>query len=226
MKTPQAAKIALLFLLPMAGAILLQSADPSVQQVIDITMEQRQGAEWKSVSARKVFQVNDDIRFRLRSRIPGYLYVQNHESGGDRNWLYPRAAQDGSNLIEVDKTYTIPDAKGSFLVGGQPGFDVTYWMITPSALDLTAENKPANAKPNTLRPRCEQRLLRARGVCEDQQAGPHPVADSTEIPPLFAASGGLVSRDLKFQTSQPGIRISTPDPQSGSIVYALWIAHK
>jgi hypothetical protein len=209
-----------------SALLLLASNSAQYQQVIDITLEQRQGSDWKPVSSQKVFHSADDIRFRLHSQMAGYLYVMNKDSGGRRNWLYPRTAQTGTNHIEVDKTYIIPDAKGSFLVGGQPGFDVTYWMIAPSALDLSTGDGTVTAMPNTLLPRCQPRLLKARGVCEDQQAGPHPVLDPDEIQRLFSNYKGLVSRDLKFQAGQPDIRISAPGAPSGSITYALWIAHQ
>jgi hypothetical protein len=68
--------------------------------------------------------------------------------------------------------------------------------------------------------------LRARGSCEDKQAGPHAVTDPAELPPAFASSGGLVSRDLTFKTGSPDVQVSTPEPLSESIIYALWIAHQ
>jgi len=210
----------------LAGLACVLAAENPPQQVIEITVELRQGSDWKPVSSQRVFHANDDIRFRLRSRIPGYLYVLNHASSGERAWLYPRPNQGFSNHVEIDKVYLVPDTKGSFIVGGEPGFDVTYWMITPESQDISAADPATRTKPGSLLPRCREGLLRARGVCEDQQAGPHSVSDSSEIPPLFSSSGGLISRDLKFQTSEPAIRISTPEPQSGSIVYALWIAHR
>lgn len=202
-----------------------QSESPRPRKTIEITIEQRQGSEWKPVNSQKVFHADDVIRFRVRSQIPGYLYVQNHESGGVKTWLYPRSGNTTSNHVEADIVYLIPDSKGSFSVGGQPGFDITYWMISPTPFTISDNEEGGAGKPNTLLPRCNG-PLRARGACEDQQAGPHAVTDPAEIPPAFSASGGLVSRDLTFKTGKPAIEVSTPEPLSGSIIYALWIAHQ
>lgn len=205
-----------------------QQSSKEPRKTIEVTIEQRQGSEWKPVSSQKVFHANDVVRFRLQSQIPGYLYVLNHESDGVKTWLYPRAETAGSNYVDVDKVYTIPDAKGSFSVGGRPGFDVTYWMISPTSLAVdTSTSGEKGQKPSTLLPRCDGQL-RARGsdTCEDKQAGPHPITDPAKLPPAFSASGGLVSRDLTFNSAHPSVQISTPEALSGSIIYALWIAHQ
>ncbi len=218
--------VALLTIASAAGAAFgqEQAATPA-RKTIDITIEQRQGSEWKAVSAQKVFRANDVVRFRLRSQIPGYLYVLNHESDGVKSWLYPRGNSAESNYVDMDRVYLIPDTKGSFTVGGQPGFDVTYWMISPTSLAVSSGSDGEAPKPNTLLPRCDGQL-RSRGGCEDKQAGPHAVTDPAEVPPAFAASGGLVSRDLTFKTGSPGVQVSTPEASSESIIYALWIAHQ
>lgn len=195
------------------------------RKTIEITIEQRHGTEWMAVSAQKVFRKDDEVRFRLRSQIQGYLYVLNHESDGVKTWLYPRADTAGSNYIDADKEYLIPNSKGFFTVGGRPGFDVTYWMISPNSLSIDSSSAGDPGKKSSLRPRCDGQL-RARGACEDKQAGPHAVTDPAELPPAFSSSGGLVSRDLTFKTGTPQVQVSTPEPSSESIIYALWIAHQ
>jgi hypothetical protein len=202
-----------------------QDATSPPRKTIDITVEQREGSEWKPVSAQKVFRTNDVVRFRLRSQVPGYLYVMNHESDGVKTWLYPRSSAAGNNYVAADNVYLIPDDKGSFSVGGKPGFDVTYWMISPTVLSVDSGTTGQRDKPNNLLPRCDG-PLRARGACEDKQAGPHVVTDPSEVPPAFSASGGLLSRELTFKTGTPGVQVSTPEPVSESIIYALWIAHQ
>lgn len=212
--------------LTFAGALLAVIAQAQSQEVVEITVEKRQGSSWQPVSSQTVFHANDDIRFRVRSRMGGYLYVLNHESGGDETWLYPRPERSSDNHIAVSTSFLVPDSPGSFTVGGQPGFDVTYWMITPEPMSLPAPLSKSRTKPNTLLPRCGSGPLRARGVCEDQQAGPHAISDSDHIPSVFSTAGGLVARDLTFQSKQSSVRVLAPEPPSGSIVYALWIAHK
>jgi len=202
-----------------------EPAAAPARKTIDITIEQRHGSEWKPVSAQKVFRKDDEVRFRLRSQVQGYLYVLNHESDGVKSWLYPRADTAGSNYIEADKEYVIPNSKGFFTVGGRPGYDVTYWMISPTSLSIDSSSAGDPSKRSTLLPRCDGQL-RARGACEDKQAGPHAVTDAAELPPAFSSSGGLLSRDLSFKTGTPEIQVSTPEPSSESIIYALWIAHQ
>ena len=194
---------------------------------VEVTIQQRTRSEWKPVNSKKVFRTDDVIRFQVQSQIAGYLYVLNRESGGARTWLYPRPNMPGGNHISAGTTYLIPDAKGSFSIGGTPGFDVTYWMISPSYFEIAgAEDsvKPTPA-PKSMRPRCDG-PLRARGDCEDSHAGAHVITNPSELPPAFLNSGGLVSRELSFQDGSSGVRVSTPDAPSGSITYALWIAHQ
>ncbi|HEX4749650.1 MAG TPA: DUF4384 domain-containing protein [Bryobacteraceae bacterium] len=203
-----------------------QQQTPQSRKTIEVTIEQKQGSEWKPVSSQKVFRANDVVRFRLQSQIPGYLYVLNHESDGVKTWLYPRTETAASNYVDIDRPYTIPDSKGSFTVGGKPGFDVTYWMISPTSLAVdTGINGRRGEKPSTLLPRCDGQL-RARGDCEDKQAGPHAITDPAQVPPAFSAQGGLISRDLTFSSATSSVQISTPEALSGSIIYALWIAHQ
>jgi Domain of unknown function (DUF4384) len=214
------------------AAIVIELGAPSFvvsarehdQQFIEVTVEKRQGSAWQAVSSQTVFHASDDIRFRLKSQIAGYLYVLNHESGGGQTWLYPRAEQQSANRIEAEKSYLVPDAKGSFTVGGNAGFDITYWMITPEAISIAATGK-RKARPSTLLPRCRDALFKSRGVCEDQQAGPHSISDSATLPSVLPNSSSLSSRDLSFDTKEDAVRILTPESPSGSIVYALWIAH-
>jgi Domain of unknown function (DUF4384) len=202
-----------------------QETPTSVRKTIDITIEQRQGSTWKPVSAQKVFRKDDVVRFRLRSQVSGYLYVLNNESDGVKTWLYPRSNASEPNYISVDKVYVIPDEKGSFTVGGRPGFDVTYWMISPNPLPIDSSSAGDASKRSALLPKCDG-PLRARGGCEDKQAGPHTVTDPNDIPPAFSSSGALLSRELTFKTGTPEIQVSTPQPSSESIIYALWIAHQ
>jgi len=210
----------------LAGALLAVIAQAQSQEVVEITVEKRQGTSWQPVSSQTVFHSSDDIRFRVRSRIGGYLYVLNHESGGDETWLYPRPEQSSDNHIAISTSFLVPDSPASFTVGGQPGFDVTYWMITPQPMSLSPSAPKSKAKPNTLLPRCGSGPLRARGVCEDPHAGPHAISESDRIPSVFSTAGGLVARDLTFQSKQSAVQVVAPEPPSGSIVYALWIAHK
>lgn len=210
----------------IAGAVLAVIAQAQSQEVVEVTVEKRQAVSWQPVSSQTVFHTKDDIRFRVRSRISGYLYVLNHESGGDETWLYPRPEQQSDNHIAASTSYLVPDSPASFTVGGEPGFDITYWMITPQPMSLPARASGKRSKPNTLLPRCGSELLRARGVCEDKQAGPHAISDSDHIPSAFSGAGGLVARDLSFQSNQSAVQVLAPEPPSGSIVYALWIAHK
>jgi hypothetical protein len=111
-------------------------------------------------------------------------------------------------------------------VGGKPGFDVTYWILSPVPIDSREVEVPApGGQPSTLEPRCREEVLRARGLCEDDRAGPRPLTSPEHSPVQMPRNTTLVSRDLKFHTQEGSTNISAPKTQGGVIVYEFRIAH-
>ena len=197
------------------------------EKSLQVTLEVRHGDGWQAVDPHAVLHANDEIRFQFHSSSGGYLYVFNVSSSGESGWLYPRPELRQTNRIDPGSTYVIPSLTGSFTIGGDPGYDTTYWVLSPSAMDVREPSPPpAEPQPNTLRPRCGEALLKARGLCLDDRAGPGPVPDLKKVPlPVGDDSGGLTSRDLTFHAQRDSTRIAAPASSPGVIVYQFLIAH-
>lgn len=212
----------------LASAVSGQTPDSGAAgaRTVNVALEIRRGEAWQTIDPRTVLHSGDDIQFRFETSGPGFLYVFDISSGGHGSWLYPRAGQ-GGNHVEPGRTYRIPGRNGSFLVGGAAGYDVTYWIVSPTPMDIGASAEPPPVQPNTLRPRCGPALLKARGLCLDEHAGPGPVPDLKQVPlPQKQQSGNLVARDLTFHSQDDSTRIAAPDTQAGIIVYQFSIAHQ
>jgi hypothetical protein len=203
-----------------------QTATSDVKLAVEVTLELRQPNEWKSVNPSTVFHKNDEIRFRFRTSRAGHLYVLNHNSDGQSAWLFPRPENGLTSRVEPGPEYLVPGTKGSFLVGGAPGFDTTYWILSPAPIDTRELSQPAfGSQPSTLEPRCRDEVLKARGLCIDDRAGPGPITRPDEAPLKILRSAPLAPRDLKFHTQDSSTRISSQDAQNGVIVYEFRIAH-
>jgi hypothetical protein len=111
-------------------------------------------------------------------------------------------------------------------VGGKPGFDITYWILSLIPIDSRQVEGPAHgSQPSTLQPRCREDLLRSRGLCEDDRAGAKPLAAPERSPVLLPGHTTLISRDLKFHAEEGETHISAPKTEGGVIVYEFHIAH-
>jgi hypothetical protein len=193
---------------------------------LQVSLEMRKDDQWQRVDPKTVFHNNDAIRFRFQTSLGGYLYVVNHSSDGEVSWLFPQPGIGQKSRVEPGPEYLIPGTKGSFAVGGKAGFDVTYWILSPTPIDTSETTLPApGSQPNTLEPRCRTETLKARGLCTDERAGPRSFT-RTEPAPLGALEGkSLVSRELKFQSKDDSTRISLASAHPGVIVYEFLIAH-
>jgi hypothetical protein len=193
---------------------------------LEIVLQRNQGNQWQSVDAGTVFHKDDTIRFRFHSSRGGYLYVLNHSSNGESTWLFPRPEADQNSRVEPGPDYLIPGTKGSFVVGGSPGFDVTYWVLSPTPINMQQALQPAmGSQPSTLEPRCRTETLKARGLCVDDRAGPGPIKESAEAPLLALLNSPLASRELKFRSEDGATHISSADSSNKVIVYEFRIAH-
>ena len=192
---------------------------------IEVSVELWRGKTWQPVDARTVFHKNDEIRFRFRTPIGGHLYILNRSSEGKESWLFPAPDRGQSSRIEAGPEYLVPGRKSFFVVGGKPGFDVTYWILSPLPIDAREVTGSAFAsQPSTLEPRCGSEGLKARGVCLDERAGPHLLEQSQPLLQL-PRDTPLISRDLTFRTQNRSTRISGPSPESGVIIYEFRVAH-
>jgi len=202
------------------------ASEPSHSKLtVQIVIEQQKGDEWERVDAQKVFHSGDTVRFRFRASRGGYLYVLDRSSDKTTAWLFPHAGSEESKVAE-NVEYLIPEGQGAFEVAGSPGFDVTYWILSPTPIDRTATNVPTSGdETSTLEPRCRTEVLRARGLCTDERAGPQPLTNSGDLPLQPPESDKLKSRDLKFKTEEGATEITGLTNQSDVVVYEFKIAH-
>jgi len=226
--------------LAAALGALLPGQTQSVSQGphrLEITLEKREGAEWRAVDPRLVFQPEDQVRFRARTNFAGYLYVMNHSTSGQYTTLFPGEETGRQNQVAPGRDYLVPATQGSFRITGPPGHEIVYWLFTPVELGAGGEGgkpdyvplpPPPKQKqpPPNLVPRCDETILRARGDCVDIQAGPKPLPEGRRRPENLAGAVGAASRDLVFVRRQNASVIAAPATLAGPVIFEFRLAHR
>jgi hypothetical protein len=213
-------------ILACPNSLLGTSPASSSKFSIQIVVEFQKGEKWERVDAQTVFHAGDAVRFRFRASQGGFLYVLNRSSDKTTSWLFPRPNSAERSQVDQNVEYMIATGQGAFVVAGSPGFDVTYWILSPNPIDATPSIIPAGGtETSTLEPRCRAEVLKARGLCTDDRAGPHPINNPVELPLQPPESEKLHSRDLKFKTQEGATEISGLTKLSDVVVYEFTIAH-
>lgn len=214
-----------------------EAGDASAPRRMLIHVELRSDGEWKTIDPATIFEQNAQVRFRLKTNFAGYLYVMNQGTSGDYNMLFPRQDTGLANRIEPGREYLVPATDGAFKITGPPGQDIVYWMVTPVELARPARTGPPGYVPlppppppgtklNTLIPRCDDSVFRARGECIDSSAGPRRVQDAASLPSNLKDVPNLRSRELVFIREKEGAVVSSPAGLKGPVVYEFRLAHK
>ena len=142
-----------------------------------VTLERLRNGSWQEIPAATVVDSGEQIRFRFRAAGDGFLYVVNQGSSGTRALLFPSLDAGRDNTLRAGADRLVPDGEHvSFRVSGPEGLDVLYFISSPVALsdpDRRALTRPVK-RPPVLLPRCDDGILRARGECQDTQAGLRP----------------------------------------------------
>ena len=109
-------------------------------------------------------------------------------------------------------------------------------MVTPVELGQSAKPPsayvplppppPPGTKLNTLVPRCDDAVFKARGECLDSKAGPRKVSSLEDLPPNLKDVPNLRSRELVFIKEKDGAVVSTPANLKGPLVYEFRLSHK
>jgi hypothetical protein len=199
-------------------------------QRIDVAVERGDAGGWHTVNPATVFAPGDRLRFRVSSTFAGYLYVVNHGTSGHYDLLFPRSDTGSDNRIVAVRDFIVPGSQGSFSVGGPPGHDVIYWLVSP--VEFGHEYKPLppppapGIVPPSFRPRCDDALLKARGECVDTTAGIKPVMPGEKLPENMNDLASATTRDLVFTEERGQTAVSSPTPLSGPIIYELLLAHR
>jgi hypothetical protein len=216
-----------------AGIAIGQSPQP--QHRLEITVEQKGASGWVKVDPATVFESGARLRFRVKSNFLGFLYVMNQGTSGSYTLLFPREDTGSDNRLEPERETVVPATDGAFSVVGPEGYDIVYWMITPAEL-ATGQPRPgyvplpppppAGTKLNTLRPRCDDTIFKARGECIDKEAGPRKVDAVETLPQNLKSVPDLKARELVFIRENGAAVVSTPPGLNGPVVYEFRVAHK
>jgi hypothetical protein len=202
-------------------------------QRIEITLERLESKIWKAVDPGFVFESGDRVRFRFRANFDGFLYVMDLGTSGDYSLLFPREETGFENKIKSGNEYWIPATEAYlFRIGGPPGHDIVYWMVSPLALPGGAAGSAPPALPKTrqptktLLPRCDDSIFRARGDCIDSSAGLRSIPETDELPDNLKNVRHMNSRELIIMRREDSSLISSPVPLTGPVIYQFRLAHR
>lgn len=222
-----------------------RATSPGTTSLI-IRLEQNKGDRVIAMLPEHVFDPGDIVRFRLTSGMDGYLYVVNQGSSGGYSSLFPAPGTPTDNRIRKGSDYLVPStADGWFQIEGPAGFDVVYFLLSPTPLTISADRqkptddqgKPSQGMPtagqgapnpsalsNSLKPRCNDAIFKARGECVDDSAGPAPLARGAPVPPQISIAAPNASRDIVFVNE--GDSVAASAPSSTPVVYTFRLAHR
>jgi len=199
---------------------------------VSIRLEQKQGDSAKAVPQDTVFHNGDILRFRLTSRIAGYLYVVDQGTSGETDTLFPAAgATEGENRIDPNRMEVIPaNGDGWFQISGPAGFDVLYFVVSASPMSLPPA-APGNSVPESkpgpiLLPRCDDAIFKARGDCIDHSAGIAPLAPGAAVPRELVPLARTASRDIILTDDGDSTAIQPASHAAFPIIYTFRLAHR
>ena len=219
---------------PLLTALLLaalttpQEAPKPASTLLDITLERQSGTKAEAVSPEHVFATGDVIRIRLTSHYTGFLYVMDQGSSGHFTTVFPAADTGSDNRLVPDHSYLVPATQdGWFTVEGPAGFDVLYFLLSPTPLATPSTASFALPAPiSSLKPRCNDKIFRARGECMDATAGPAALPAGAPLPAPIAPLAGAASRDITVTKKSGTTTIATPSATDAPVIYTFRLAHK
>jgi Domain of unknown function (DUF4384) len=228
------AAIAALFATLSTGAAqYIKAQSTNSAGLLSIRLEQKNGDDSKTVPQNTVFHNGNILRFRLTSRIAGYLYVVDKGTTGQTTTLFPVSSGTGTqNRIDPDQTMVVPAmGDGWFEVSGPSGFDTIYLLISsspilipPAALPETNES-PQNILPPNLLPRCNDEIFKARGECIDSSAGAKPLPPNAPVPRELVPFAKSAARDIILTDDGDGVTVKPAPSAKLPLIYTFRLAH-
>jgi len=237
---PQRTSIAgcLAFLCLLAGLSALPAQESNSTGFLSIRLEQKTGNNSKAVPQTTVFHNGDILRFRLTSRVAGYLYIVDKGTTGETTTLFPvDAGSGGKNRVEADRAIVVPAVgDGWFEVAGPSGFDTIYLLVsaTPIVLPPGAlpEGPPEHKSPDVpatppsnLLPRCNDEIFKARGDCVDASAGVAPLPADAPVPRELTPYAKFASRDIILMDDGEGVTVKPAPSAKLPLIYTFRLAH-
>jgi hypothetical protein len=221
------------FAIPPAHAAM-QAAVPATSMqapgtqtmLVEITLERMRGTNIEPMAAGHVFAPGDVIRLKLTSHYDGFLYVMDQGTSGRFATVFPSAETGSDNRVRNGKQYLVPARdEGWFEVTGPVGFDVLYFLLSPTALATPSLGSFAAPGPvSSLKPRCNDDIFRARGECTDDSAGPALIAPGQALPAPLAPIAAGASRDLVFSNKANGT-VGVTGEGAAPMLYTFRLAH-
>lgn len=202
-------RLAGLLLLPVLFGAAQSRVSEQGAHRMEITLERLEGGAWKVIEPSLVLEKNDRVRFRFRANFAGYLYVTNRSTSEVTTLLFPREDTGSDNRVLPNRDYLVPATKGAFRVDGPPGYDVVAWTVSPVEFAPPVAAPAPKQLPESMTPRCDETIFRARGKCVDTAAGPQ------------AKDNGLI-----FIREKDSSVIASPGPLKAPVVYEFRLAHK
>jgi hypothetical protein len=218
--------------LPLENASAVQAksdtanSPSSAGMVVDITLERKKEGKIEAMAAGHIFAVGDIIRLKLVSHYDGFLYVMEQGSSGKFSTVFPAVQTGSDNRVLRTKQYLVPAVEdGWFEVNGPAGFDVLYFLLSPTALAPPSLSSFAAPGPvSSLKPRCNDEIFRARGDCTDDSAGPAAVAPGQVLPGPLVPLAGSASRDITFTSKSDGT-VGVMGESHAPMLYTFRLAH-
>jgi hypothetical protein len=203
------------------------AAAPSM--LLEITLERKlDSGKIEMMAPNHVFKTGDQVRLHMKSHYDGYLYVMDQGTTGKFATVFPAQDAGLNNRIRVEKDYYVPAGDDDwFTVSGPSGFDTLYFLLSPSELARpTAASFAAPGPISSMRPRCNDKIFKARGDCMDDSAGLAVVPPGQPLPAPIAPIAAQASRDLTFTKKPGGSTVDVNGGTSAPSLYTFRLAHE
>ncbi|MEK7834068.1 MAG: DUF4384 domain-containing protein [Acidobacteriota bacterium] len=99
------------------------------------------------VLPQREFRKGENVKIQIESNFPGYLYIVNHGSSGNKSLIFPDGKE--SNLLQPGKTYLLPSTY-DLVLDEKAGFETLQIIAAPNRLaTLDAALKQPDGKLNS-----------------------------------------------------------------------------
>ena len=228
---------------PLATALLFAAASARLASqstnsagLLTLRLEERVGDVATTVPQNTVFKTGNILRFRLTSRLSGYLYIVDKGTTGETATLFPAAGNpDAGNRVEPGQSMVVPaNGDGWFEVSGPSGFDTIYILVSADPIAIPpaptagpGQEKPQNQAPPppNLLPRCDDAIFKARGECIDKSAGVAPLPPNASLPRELVPLAGTAARDIILADDGDQVTVKAAPSAGLPLIYTFRLAH-